>query len=142
MAKGNLAYCDLCPAFPCQKYRDLDVYDSFITHRNRWKDFARAREIGTDAYCAEQMQKVNCLQTLLANYNDGRKKRYFCLAVNLLPWQEVCAIVDELQARPGLHDLPSKERAAQAVQVFELAAQRYGVELKLRRKKTSKQNGD
>ena len=81
----GVEYCFLCPEFPCDKFDGAEDCDSFITHQRQLSDIERAKEIGIDAYHKEQTRKVEILQTLLDEYNDGRKKTFYCLAVNLLP---------------------------------------------------------
>lgn len=48
-----------------------------------------ARKIGVCAYNREQAEKVQILNQLLEHYNDGRRKTFFCLAVNLLELSEL-----------------------------------------------------
>lgn len=74
----GVEYCFLCGEYPCPKYEHFDEFDSFITHRNRKVDMEKAREIGMEAYNAEQVEKAHILDILLAGYNDGRKKTLFC----------------------------------------------------------------
>ena len=62
----------------------LHKYDSFITHRRRKADLERAKNIGIARYNLEQQEKVQNLSHLLSNYNDGGRKNFFCVAVNLL----------------------------------------------------------
>ena len=84
------------------------------------------QRIGEKAYHAEQLEKRQILDRLLAEYNDGRKKTLFCLAVNLLPHEDLRTVFedDDLQLavkdRAGLMEKRLKERS--------------NVELKLRRK--------
>ena len=42
-----------------------------------------------EVYNTEQMEKARILDVLISNYNDGRKKTLFCVAVNLLELQEL-----------------------------------------------------
>lgn len=65
------------------------VDDIFITHRNWEKDFCRMKELCVTAYISEQNQKVELLKYLLENYNDGRRKSFYCLAVNLLDLEDL-----------------------------------------------------
>lgn len=81
---GKVAYCNECGSFPCEKYPEEDEFDSFITYQNRYRDFEKLKKIGVEAYQKEQSDKVTILNELIENYNDGRKKTLFCLAVNLL----------------------------------------------------------
>lgn len=66
----------------------------------------KMRRIGEEACNAEQSEKRKILDRLLADYNDGRKKTLFCLAVNLLPPEDLRTIFEEVDM-----DLPLKERA-------------------------------
>ena len=83
-------YCSACSEFPCERYAEPDAYDSFITHRNRMQDFMRMHTIGAAAYHKEQLEKIEILKELLSDYNDGRRKTLFTLAVNLLEGAERC----------------------------------------------------
>ena len=74
MEHGGVEYCCQCGKYPCGRYEHIEDYDSFITARRRKNDLAKARQIGIDAYNAEQAEKVKILNILLSGYNDGRKK--------------------------------------------------------------------
>ena len=43
----------------------------------------------------EQAQKREILNHLLTDYNDGRKKTLFCLAVNILPLEAFRDVFEE-----------------------------------------------
>ena len=73
--------------YPCEKYQQIDEYDSFITHRRQKADLEKAMSIGIEQYNLEQQEKTQILSYLLSNYNDGRRKSFFCVAVNLLIFQ-------------------------------------------------------
>ena len=55
---GDIEYCCQCSDYPCEKYRDIDKYDSFITHKNQLKDMDRLIAIGTDRYHSELKEKL------------------------------------------------------------------------------------
>lgn len=128
---GGIEYCFQCPAYPCETYDSLDEYDSFITHRNRQRDLAKAQETGIDSYQLELEEKIEILKYLLANYNDGRRKTFFCVAVNLLELDDIKTVMSQLAEKT--EPLPLKERAAYAVRLFQSAAEPRGIVLKLRR---------
>ena len=71
---GGVTYCYQCGDYPCEKYRELDPYDSFITGQNRLRDMEKARILGPEAYGREQERKAELLQYLLTHDQDGRKK--------------------------------------------------------------------
>lgn len=135
---GRIEYCFLCDEFPCVRYLDADKYDSFITHQNQFKDIEKAKNIGIQAYTKEQIEKVELLNWLLENCNAGRQKSFFCIAVNLLDYQNIKAIIDHLSSNKDIQNMPIKEKAAYAVAQFQNVADKKGVELKLRKKPTSK----
>ena len=123
---GKLEYCFQCSEYPCGRYAHIDEYDSFITHRNQKADLDKMRKIGEEAYNSEQMEKRQILDRLLAEYNDGRKKTLFCLAVNLLSLEDLRTVFEN-----GDMELSVKERAKLMERRLK---ERSSVELKLRRK--------
>ena len=131
---GGLQFCWACPEYPCPRYEGFDTYDSFVPHRNRQQDIARAREMGLDAYLVQLGEKRAILTELLARYNDGRRKTLFHTAVCLLPLEELRAAMAELDSRSELAEQSVKERPLAAVELLQGAADRRGVSLKLNRK--------
>lgn len=130
---GSPAYCSSCERYPCEKYQGYDEFDSFITHRRRDADLKRVGEIGEEAYCAEQREKIEILTFLLEGFNDGRRKSFFAAAVNLLELPELREAVRQLAQEPD--GLPVKEKSARAVSLLRQAAEARGVILTLRKKK-------
>ena len=124
---GKPEYCFQCSEYPCDRYAHIDEYDSFITHMNQKTDLEKMQKIGEEAYNAEQVEKRNILDRLLAEYNDGRKKTLFCLAVNLLPLEDLRTVFAD-----GDMDLSIKDRAKLMEKRLK---EKSSVELKLRKKK-------
>lgn len=138
MEHGGVAYCFQCGSFPCGKYEGLDEYDSFTSHRNRRKDFETARKIGVDAYRDIQTRKAEILKLLLDQYNDGRKKRFFCFAVNLLELEDLERALEQLLTRNVPEGETGRERAAYAAGLLQEAADRKSIDLKPRGKPREK----
>ena len=124
---GNQEYCFQCSEYPCERYAHIEEADSFITHMNQKTDLEKMQKIGEEAYNAEQVEKRNILDRLLAEYNDGRKKTLFCLAVNLLPLEDLRTVFAD-----GDMDLSIKDRAKLMEKRLK---EKSSVELKLRKKK-------
>jgi hypothetical protein len=131
---GGIEYCYMCDEYPCEKYDGIDMFDSFITHRNQLKDMEKVEKIGINSYHSELAQKIEILKYLLANYNDGRRKSFFCLAVNLLELQDVKSVMVQIAAGTESENLFLKEKAALAVDLFQTMAKRRNIVLKLNRK--------
>ena len=131
---GGIEYCYFCQEYPCEKYNGIEVYDSFITHRNQLKDFEKVKKIGMDFYKSELAEKVELLKYLLANYNDGKRKSFFCIAVNLLEMQDVIYVVKQIISRTESDVLSQKEKATIAANLFQDMALERNIELKLNKK--------
>ena len=130
LSHQQVEYCFLCEEFPCKRYEGAEEADSFITHRHQLKDIARAQAIGLAAYQKEQAWKAGILKKLLEHYNDGRKKTFYCLAVNLLPGEVLGDAVRKLEEAEASGSLT----ADQAAGFFDSAARDLGLLLKLRKK--------
>jgi hypothetical protein len=131
---GGVSFCWECPEYPCSRYDDFDAYDSFVPHRNRKQDVARAKELGLESYLRELEEKRSILEELLAYWNDGRRKTFFDTAVYLLSLEELRSVMDGLESQAQLMEQPVKNRALAAVALFQEAADRQGVSLKLNKK--------
>lgn len=130
----GVQFCWECPEYPCPRYEGFDDGDSFVPHRNRQQDIAQVRELGLKTCLAQQAQKCAILDTLLAGYNDGRRKTLFTTAVYLLPLEEMRTVMNALENQPELTEKSIKERALAAADLLQQAAGRHNISLKLRKK--------
>lgn len=131
---GGVEYCVQCPEYPCGRYENADAHDCFITSFHRKQDLEKLRQMGSESYDAEQMEKRGILDRLLAGYNDGRKKTLFCLAVNLLELDDLRRILEKADKETG--KLPQNEKAAYVAELLQACAAEHDVVLKLRKKPT------
>ncbi len=134
----GIEYCYLCNKYPCEKYDGIDAFDSFITHRNQLKDFEKVRKIGLVAYQSELDEKIKILKYLLDNYNDGRRKSFFCIALNLLELQDVKSVMDQITSQAASNNLTLKEKTSLAVNLFQAMAEKRNIVLKLNKKASKK----
>ena len=81
----GVAYCFECSAYPCGRYTGLNDKDSFITYKHVPMDMDTAKDVGLETYLDQLSKKSHVLDILLDEWDSGRLKSYFCLAVNLLP---------------------------------------------------------
>ena len=130
---GEIEYCYLCEEYPCAKYDNAHLVDSFITHQNMRKDFEKVKTVGLAAYQAELNEKMEILQTLLEHYNEGRRKSFFCIAVNLLDIQDVRDAMKQIEEKISQENTV-KENAAIAAGIFQAMADKRNISLKLRKK--------
>ena len=130
-------FCTQCGQFPCKRYEKMLAFDSFVPHNRMVRDLERAGELGVEVYITQLKERRTILDQLLAGYNDGRRKSFYCLAVYLLElddlrraFAEICGAIPE--------DSPVKEKAVTAVGILKRAAEAGGVTLKLNKKPKEK----
>lgn len=132
--KHNIEYCHLCDSFPCGKYEKADQTDSFITHKNQLKDLEKIGVIGISHYQEALDEKISYLHKLIAGYNDGRRKGFYCLAVNLLELSDIREVMEVIDTSIAASDLPRDEKIKQIVSLLKAKAKERNIELKLRKK--------
>ena len=130
--RKSIEYCFECEEYPCKKYDGAGTSDSFISHKNRIRDLEKAKQLGMDAYKIELNEKVKILEELLEHYDDGRRKGFYCLAVNLLDLRDVKTVMGQVAAEVGAQ-ISAKEKAVTVVRLFQAAADEKSIVLKLRK---------
>ena len=130
----NLTYCYECSSYPCDKYMKFAKYDSFITHQHYHQDLMKAKDGGIDTYNQEQLEKIDILKIFLEKYNDGRKKSFYCLAVNLLELEELKSLIKQIETNSKLSALTKKEHAKYVFDLFQDLAKQHSLILKLNKK--------
>ncbi|MFH1213349.1 MAG: DUF3795 domain-containing protein [Candidatus Neomarinimicrobiota bacterium] len=128
----NVEFCFQCSAYPCRKYAEPSTVDSFISYLNVLVDFAKA-QADLDKYKAEIREKVGFLEFLLQNYNDGRRKSFYCTAVNNLDVNSLRQIRERIEQSIKSQATDLKNKIQTIVDLFEGKARLEGVELKLRK---------
>ncbi|MFR2334307.1 MAG: DUF3795 domain-containing protein, partial [Flavonifractor plautii] len=106
---GGIQFCWECREYPCPRYDGIDDWDSFVPHRSRQQDIAKVRELGLEAYLAQLGEKRAILDSLLARFNDGRRKTLFNTAVYLLPLEDLQSVMADLNSRTELAGQSVKE---------------------------------
>ena len=94
----------------------------------------RLISIGTERYHSELKEKMQILRYLLDNFNDGRRKSFFCMAVNLIEIEDLKSAVKEIEEEVSRKELTVKEKAVISVEILKSAAARKNIVLKLRKK--------
>ena len=129
--QGDVEYCFLCKKFPCDRYESSSEKDSFITYRNVISDLQKAMENGIDWYQALLNEKLAFLEYLLSNYNDGRKKGFYCIAVNLLDIEDLYEIKAQIQK--FAETIPEKDRIKMIESLFYEKAKNKQIDFTLRK---------
>ncbi|NZA39151.1 DUF3795 domain-containing protein [Eubacterium callanderi] len=133
----NVEFCFQCRDYPCERYKAVSPYDSFITYRHVLKDFQKAENDGLENYKIMLNEKIEILRYLLEHYNDGRRKTFYCTAVNLLELEDLKSVMAQIKEKIT-GETPIKESAKQVVRLFQTMAEEKGISLKLNKKKAEK----
>ncbi|MFX1379460.1 MAG: DUF3795 domain-containing protein [Promethearchaeota archaeon] len=87
--KHRFETCAECNEFPCLKIDKWDKFDSFISHRVSLSNLRLIKKIGIEQFFIQQKKRVEILEIMLENFNDGRSKSFFCIATALLPIEDL-----------------------------------------------------
>jgi hypothetical protein len=104
-----------------------------VTHRTSLTNLRRIQARGLPTFVAQQTQRMQLLQELLEQVDDGRAKSFFCLSAALLPIREMRSAVTQLRSSPSWPD-DKKQLAKSLRQAFAGIAARNGIELLYRQK--------
>lgn len=126
--KHGLQFCGQCPEFPCAKFdNETGEKDSFISHRNVLSNSGWIASEGAEEFLGELVRRQTALEKMIAGYDDGRSKSFYCIASALLSLE---ALESALDGMPGGDD---RKALAKELRVrLEAAASEEKAELKLR----------
>jgi hypothetical protein len=96
-------------------------------------NFNKLQELGGEAYQRELNEKICILERMIAHYDDGRKKGFYCLAVNLLPLPILRNIMEKIGGCIDSQNIDKTEKISQIVALFGAEAKNQSIELKLRK---------
>ena len=113
----------------------MDKRDSFVTKQRSLSNLDFVREAGLEHFINQQGNRIKLLETMLARFNEGRSKSYYCLAAALLPIADLEASLGEADREitnnsAGPEDI--KAKAAILRRFLNSHAAERGVELRLR----------
>jgi hypothetical protein len=128
----NIEFCFNCDEYPCKRYLEPNEKDSFITYKNREKNIKSASK-DLNKYLDELQKKKIILSELLRNYNDGRMKNYYCIAVNLLPIIELEEIMKKARETGRRENIEEKERVKMVKDIFTDFANKLKIDIRLRK---------
>jgi hypothetical protein len=129
----DVQLCCYCSSYPCERYTTPNTKDSFITYRNVISDFDRIRKDGLDKYLAELNEKKEILEFLISKYNDGRRKNFYCITVNLLDFKDLRTIIKKINDEIENTDMDIKDKIEHIVSLLKIAAENNNIELRLRK---------
>lgn len=113
--KYGLEVCSQCIEYPCRKYEDRGKIerDSFVSHKRIFPNHDMIRANGFDKYLARLNERIGILKEMLAGYDDGRNKSFYCIAAALLPSSSLHSALSEVKNVED--DKKNKAKALRAI---------------------------
>jgi hypothetical protein len=106
--------------------------DSFVSYAALEDNIASVRRIGVEAFIVEQRERDGLLREMLAEFNEGRSKTYFSIAVTVLDAEHLRSALREARLEAaGDSDMRTRSKALHAR--LDAAAVARGIKLALRR---------
>jgi hypothetical protein len=97
--KKNLEVCAECPEFPCsrfkgdEEYRQLKESSSYPSYKKVMPNLNFIREYGIEKFVEQQRKRIKLFETMMANFDDGRSRSFYCKSAALL---DLTALEDSL----------------------------------------------
>jgi hypothetical protein len=129
--------CADCDEYPCSKIDKWDKYDSFISHKVSLSNLEFIKEKGLEQFVVQQNRRIELLNTMLEEFNEGRSKSFYCIATALLPVNDLENALQESkqeikEEKIDANDLKAKSKILRS-NISKLANSK-SIELKLKKK--------
>ena len=133
----NFETCAECEEFPCSKIDKWDKYDSFISHKVSLTNLTLIKEKDLEEFLSQQQKRIELLEKMLEDFNEGRSKSFYCITTALLSIEDLEKAVEDSikqikEERIAKIDLKTKSKILRE-NLTKLAKDR-SIELKLTRK--------
>lgn len=134
--KKQLEFCWECPEHKsCEKWKKHresgKQHDSFKCYQTLEDDIRFIEEKGIKEFEEVQKTREQLLVTMLREFNEGRSKRYYCIAATVFEVDELQKLIAEGMERS--EGLELKEKSKLLHSLLESAAQKRSYVLKLRK---------
>ena len=127
----KLEVCAECGEFPCKKFENEKVErDSFVTHGRIYYNQSYIKSNGLSAFLDRQKSRMCLLRKLIEQYDDGRRRSFFCLACALLSLESLEKALERVK---DVSADDKKSRAKYMKDILNQLAAEDNVELKLRK---------
>jgi hypothetical protein len=135
--KKGLETCAQCVDFgECERVAKLldsaHCRDSFISHRPIEANLSFIREHGIEEFARLEMEKQAFLRHLLANYDEGRSKSFYCTSCQLMPLDRLRQALKDAEAELT-QGAGVKEKAKTLRALISRAVESLGIDLRLRK---------
>ena len=88
--KKGLEVCAECPDFPCPKFKSEEEYrqvkesSSYPTSKKVMSNLNFIKEHGIERFVEQQRRRIQLLERMIEDFDDGRSRSYYCKSAALL----------------------------------------------------------
>jgi len=136
--RKGLTTCAECDDFPCEKNNpETHQYEYFVTNKVCIPNLYRIKEVGLEIWLGEQKERQLILENLLAEYNEGRSKSFYCTATALMPVSLIEKAINEAReiiANNQINESDIKSKARLLKSTIQDLASKSDIDLKLRKR--------
>ncbi len=103
--KKSLEACGQCTGFPCSKFKSNEVYQqlkessSYPPYKKVMPNLNFIKEHGIEKFIEQQKKRIELLETMINNFNDGRSRSSFCRAAALLDLNDLENSLNEVNRK-------------------------------------------
>ena len=133
--KNGLEVCSDCNDYPCNRFDSEKAgFDSFVTHKKVFTNLDEINRKGLKPFIENQCIRIEILTDLLANFDDGRSKGFYCLSCALLPLGTLREVREFAYGLP--EEIDTKEKSKRIKYSLTQVADSMNIILKLNKQKT------
>ena len=134
--KKDVEFCWECvESETCEKWQRHRAYgqehDTFTSYQKLEDNINTIQSVGIASFAETQRIRAELLTEMLESFNEGRSKRYYCIAATVLEIAELETALTQAKMDPNRIDLKSASRILHSI-LDEIATSKH-YSLKLRR---------
>ncbi len=117
--KRDLETCGGCPEFPCARFRSTEEYraaesSSYPPSRKMLPHLYFIKKHGISRFVERQRRRIRLLESMLAGFDDGRSRSFYCRAAALLEPKGVDGALRKAEREINRTGFPSQDNKARA----------------------------
>ena len=134
--KRGIEFCWQCQEHEnCEKWSERrkwgQSHDSFVCYQRLEENIASVKRSGLSAFAKDQKAREQLLTAMLAEFNEGRSKSFYCVVATVMDPQEMTRAITQARNESAGMDVRGKSRTLHLI-INAIAGKR-GYNLKLRK---------
>jgi hypothetical protein len=118
--RKGLEFCWQCAeSNTCIKWRKKrkfsQKHDSFVCYQKVEDNIAFIKQHGVRVFEKDQQDRERLLKQILSGFNEGRSKRYYCIAANVFETRELETVIIKAKRDSVGLDIKSKSKVLHSI---------------------------